>query len=58
MLDKHFFKFEDSKLTYSRTVSDKKDHEIDHPIEESELKPKHADTWTESLFYGVGNKNM
>ena len=59
VVDKHLFKFEDNKLLYSRTVNgERKDAEIEHAISESELRPVITDTWTETLFYGVGNKNM
>ena len=59
VLDKHLFKFTDSKLLYSRTVNAEKiDAEIEHAIAESELRPLIHDTWTESLFYGLGNKRM
>ena len=59
VLDKHLFKFADSKLLYSRTVNaEKVDAEIEHAIRESELRPLIHDTWTESLFYGLGNKRM
>ena len=59
VLDKHLFKYADSRLLYSRTVNaEKVDAEIEHAIVESELRPLIHDTWTERLFYGVGNKSM
>ena len=59
ILDKHFFRYTDNKLTYSRTINaDKVDPEIEHAIAESELRPLMHDTWSETLFYGLGNKNM
>ena len=60
VLDKHTFKFdENQKVTYSRQVNPSaKDTEIDHQIEETELSPVIRDTWSETLFYGVGNKQM
>ena len=58
-LDKHLFKYADGKLTYSRTINaNKVDAEIEHAISESELRPILNETWTETLFYGIGNKNM
>ena len=56
ILDKHTFKFdENQKVTYSREVNGK-DTEIDHPIEETNLNETIRDTWTETFFYGIGNK--
>ena len=35
-----------------------KDAGIDHKIEETVLSPVVRDSWSEALFYGVGNKTM
>ena len=59
VVDKHSFKFNDNKITYSRSVDGAAiDEEIEHTISESELTPLIAQTWSETLFYGVGNKAM
>ena len=34
------------------------DIDVEHAIEQSELTPSVAQTWSETLFYGVGNKDM
>ena len=57
--DKTTFKFENSKVTYKREVNgDLKDVEVDHPIKESAIQPLLDNTWSETLFYGVGNKSI
>jgi hypothetical protein len=59
VVDKHSFKFTDNRVYYSREVNaGEKDTEIEHAIEESELTQGVAQTWTETLFYGAGNKAM
>ena len=60
ILDKHSWKFgDDQRITYSRELNESvKDTEIDHKIEETVLSPVVRDTWSEALFYGVGNKQM
>ncbi len=59
VVDKHSFKFNNNTVTYSREVNgDVHDAEIEHAIEESTLSPHIEQTWSETLFYGVGNKNM
>jgi hypothetical protein len=59
ILDKHTFKFENNQVTYKREVNaEHHDTEIEHAIEESILAPTVDQSWSESLFYGVGNKNM
>ena len=32
--------------------------EINHAVEETELQQVFRQTWSESLFYGLGNKKM
>lgn len=60
MIDQHMFKFtEQGKVTYERKVNGNElDGEIEHSIEESELESSLGQSWTESLFYGIGNKAM
>ena len=59
VVDKHSFRFENSRVLYSREVDgDAKDAELEHAIEESELSPQVYQTWSETLFYGAGNKAM
>ena len=58
VLDRHSFRFENGKVLYSRQVSEVKDLEVEHEIDESELTETIPQTWSESLFYGVGNKAM
>jgi hypothetical protein len=57
--DKTTFSFRDNKLSYKREVNGEfKDTEIEHPITESQLQPVMDQTWSEVLFYGIGNKNV
>lgn len=59
VVDKHEFKFSNNTVTYSRQVdSTVHDAEIEHAIEEGVLNPHVEQTWSETLFYGVGNKSM
>ena len=59
VVDKHSFRFENNRIIYSRDVNGEvKDSEVEHAIPESELTPSIGQTWTETFFYGLGNKNM
>ena len=58
VLDRHSFRFENGKVLYSRQVSEVKDTDVEHEIEESELGDIIAQSWSETLFYGVGNRSM
>ena len=54
--DKTMFKFENNELYLSKEVNaEKSDPETNHAIEETKLDKVVADSWTEKLFYGVGN---
>ena len=55
VLDRHHFKFEGGQVSYSREVTGK-DAELEHAIEESPLSPTVNDSWSETFFYGLGNK--
>ena len=57
LLDKTSFKFEGNNIYFSKEVNEEKDDpELNHPIEETKLDVVVDETWTEALFYGVGNK--
>lgn len=58
VVDQHTFKFsEHGKITYERIVDGEAlDAEIEHSIEEGELDVQINQSWTETLFYGLGNK--
>ena len=57
LLDKTSFKFEGNGVVYGREVNgEKEDTELNHPIEETKLDVLIDESWTESLFYGIGNK--
>lgn len=57
--DRVTFKFENNSLHYKREVNPEvKDTEIEHPIPETKLSPLIDQTWSETLFYGLGNKNI
>ena len=59
VVDKTTFRFQDNKLTFRRDINEEvKDVEIEHPISEVELTPVLDQTWSETLFYGLGNKRM
>jgi len=53
------FLFQDSQLHYRREVNGEVlDTEIEHEVPESKLHPLVAQSWSETLFYGVGNKRV
>lgn len=56
VVDKTTFKFENNNVLFMREVNkDVADLEINHAISETKLDTVHTDSWTEALFYGVGN---
>ena len=53
---KNTFRFQDNKLIYERLVNgDARDLEVEHAVSEVVLEPMIDQTWTEVLFYGLGN---
>ena len=57
--DKTTFKFENNQLFFSKEVNEEKsDVEMNHPIDETKLDIQVAQSWTETFFYGVGNKAL
>lgn len=57
--DRFTFRFENNALHYKREVNGEvKDSEIEHAVSEQKLQPIIPQTWSEVLFYGVGNKNV
>ena len=59
VVDRHWFKFEDQKVSYQRDVDySAKDEELEHHIAPTVLDETVEDSWSETLFYGVGNKSM
>ena len=56
---KNLFKFENNQLFYSKVVNEElRDVEVEHPIKETQLETMIDQTWTEVLFYGLGNKHI
>ena len=54
--DKTMFKFENNELYFSKEVNEEKsDAEVNHAIDETKLDKVVDQSWTETLFYGVGN---
>lgn len=57
--DRVTFRFEGSGLHFKREVNGELlDTEIHHDVPETKLTPVIDQTWSETFFYGVGNKNM
>lgn len=57
--DKVTFRFSDNTLHYKREVNPElKDVEIEHPVAEAQLHPLIDQTWSEVMFYGLGNKHV
>lgn len=59
ILDKTTFRFDNNALSFSKEVNGEEcDAELEHAIPESSLVPHHTNSWTEALFYGVGNRTV
>ena len=57
--DKTTFKFQDNQLYYGRIVSPHlSDTDVNHNVADSKLDHYIPDSWTETLFYGVGNRSI
>ena len=57
--DRHSFRFENDQVWYSRQVNGAHhDAEVEHEIAMTPLQPLIYQTWSETLFYGAGNRNM
>ncbi len=53
------FRFENNQLIYKREVNgDVIDTEIEHSIDDGKLNPIIDQSWSETLFYGLGNKKV
>ena len=56
ILERTMFRFENNQLSWSRDINgDVKDLEIEHPVKEITLTPMVDQSWSEVLFYGLGN---
>ena len=59
VVDKTTFRFDQNNLTFEREVNGElSDIEVNHAIPSTTLDVVHTDSWTETLFYGVGNKSV
>jgi hypothetical protein len=57
--NKFTFKFENNALHYERDVNGEVlDPELEHAVPFSKLTPLINQTWSETLFYGLGNKSV
>jgi hypothetical protein len=57
--EKTTFRFENNNLFFKREVNGEVlDAEIDHDVSESKLHPLIDQSWSEVLFYGLGNKRV
>ena len=57
--DKTTFRFENNELHFGREINeDLTDAEVNHAIKSTQLDTVQRESWTETLFYGVGNKSM
>jgi hypothetical protein len=57
--DRVTFRFQDNGIHYRREVNaEVKDPEIEHAVSEIRLLPIIDQTWSEVLFYGLGNKRV
>lgn len=58
VLEKTTFKFENNHLSIAKDVSEELDADIHHSLEETTLKHEIEQSWTEVLFYGIGNAKV
>jgi hypothetical protein len=57
--DKTTFKFENNQISFQRDVNPElSDVDINHSVENTLLDVVNNDSWTEALFYGIGNKSV
>jgi hypothetical protein len=57
--DRVTFRFENNSLLYKREVNQEVlDPEVEHQVKEAALQPIIDQTWTETFFYGLGNKKV
>ncbi len=57
--DRTTFRFENGSLFFKRQVNGEVvDSEVEHTVEENKLHPMIDQTWSEVLFYGLGNKRV
>lgn len=53
------FRFENNGLFFKREVNDNvHDTEVEHPVCESKLAPLLDNSWSETFFYGIGNRRV
>ena len=53
------FRFENNTLFFKHEVNGEVvDTEVEHAIEENKLNPMIDQSWSETLFYGLGNKRI
>eukprot|EP00356_Strombidium_inclinatum_P013690 CAMPEP_0170493200 /NCGR_PEP_ID=MMETSP0208-20121228/13512_1 /TAXON_ID=197538 /ORGANISM="Strombidium inclinatum, Strain S3" /LENGTH=192 /DNA_ID=CAMNT_0010769091 /DNA_START=6 /DNA_END=584 /DNA_ORIENTATION=- len=57
--DKTSFKFENNEVTFAKEVNaEKSDAETNHSVPSTQLDRQIKQSWTESMFYGIGNQSM
>jgi hypothetical protein len=57
--DRTTFRFENGAVFYKREVNGEIiDSEIEHAVNEHKLQPLIDQTWSETFFYGLGNKRV
>ena len=57
--NKSTFSFADDAITYSHQINENLvDNELEFPIEKSQLLQSDQVTWSETFFYGLGNRRM
>jgi len=53
------FRFENNNLFFKREINGEIfDTEVEHEVKEAKLTPLIDQSWSETLFYGLGNKNV
>lgn len=57
--DRTTFRFQDNNLFFKREVNGEvHDSEIEHAVSEVKLLPLIDQSWSETFFYGLGNKRV
>lgn len=59
VVDKTTFRFDNNEVTFEREVNPElSDTEINHAVGSTRLDVVQNESWTETLFYGIGNKSV
>ena len=59
VVEKRTFKWSQNRMFYEHQIDEStRDPEIHHAVAETEIRDMIDETWTETFFYGLGNKSI